>query len=71
MTELWWWVEPLLKTGMVTLVIVGLVARIGKNCGDWLFWICVILLLPLAVCFVSVVVWVFVNLFLYIWQPYF
>ena len=71
MTELWWWVEPLFKTGIVTLVIACFAAWIGHDCGDWLFWICVILMLPLAVCFMSVVVWFFINLFLHIWQPYF
>ena len=71
MTELWWWVEPLFKTGVVTLVIAGFAAWIWHDSGDWLFWTCVILVLPSAVCAVAVVVWFFVNVFLYIWQPYF
>ena len=68
--SLWWWVEPLFLTGCMTIVIssifVWLLDKLKPN-----YWanaiILLIGLLPWAIVVLSIIIWVFSNIFIIIW----
>ena len=68
--ELWWWVEPLFRTGVLAMFTLGIVSLLISNVKNgWPSMIfAIISVLPLAVCGVSFVVWVLANLLIAIWR---
>ena len=68
--EFWWWIEPLYVTGIVMILIGGL---IGLVC-DWnkaSLCIISILAIPGIVASVSVFIWVITWTLFQTWSPYF
>lgn len=66
--ELWWWLEPLFETGLVTLVLFSVLALLfQKNVTCSLIMI-IIAIAPLAVCFVSVFAWLLCYIMIEIWR---
>lgn len=67
---LWWWVEPLFLTGWMTIVISSTLAwlldKLKPN-----YWantiILLIGLLPWAIVVLSIIIWIFSNIFIIIW----
>lgn len=68
--SLWWWVRPLFLTGWMTIVISGTLAwlldKLKPN-----YWantiILLIGLLPWAIVVLSIIIWIFSNIFIIIW----
>lgn len=72
MTELWWWVEPLLDTGLILFLFAGIIAFATHESGtDVWFWIVVILSLPLFIAIAATIIWGVSWVFWFIWAPYF
>lgn len=69
--ELWWWVEPLVKTGFLTILILGIPGlmleerRPGKPLPTILM---VLALVPFAICACSAIVWMLTNILILIWR---
>lgn len=68
--SLWWWVEPLFLTGWMTIVISAVLAwlldKLKPN-----YWASTIILLigllPWAIVVLSIIIWIFSNIFIIIW----
>lgn len=69
--ELWWWVEPLFYTGLLTLFVVGVPsiwladAMPRSRLPELLM---VLAIAPLVVCFGIVIVWLLTNALIVIWR---
>ena len=71
--ELWWWIRPLLMTGFVTVVILGIIAliliRVEQRWSDILAVILTaIAVAPILASCGSAVVWFFANILVSIWR---
>lgn len=70
--ELWWWIPPTLKTGLVFLAAGLLIGKIVDRSGKQDAAVNIILLssVPLAVSGLALLAWLLCNVFLAIWGPY-
>lgn len=69
--EFWWWVKPLWFTGYVTALTLGVAAIIldeAKPDSVLSNILAVLALAPWAISFVSVVVWLLINILILIWR---
>ena len=69
--KMWWWVKPLLETGVVTLFLFGIPACFisGSKAKETIANILSFLAIsPLLTTLVSVIVWLVVNVFVIIWS---
>lgn len=69
--KMWWWVKPLLETGVVTLFLIGIPAcslsgsKVKETIANILLFFAIS---PLLTSLVSVIVWLVVNVFVIIWS---
>lgn len=69
--KLWWWVEPLFETGMLTVVLFGglSLALADKMWGSKVLGILAFIgVLPGLICCVSCFVWIVANALFLIWR---
>lgn len=69
--ELWWWVLPMVKTGLLFLFLFGIPALWIDNAkpNNLLSTILLcIALAPLLISACSVIVWIFANVLIFIWR---
>ena len=70
--ELWWWIEPLAKTGILFTLLALLSVTIGgRSCKDIFMYLAFIFLIPILVAIGGIVVWIFYYILASIWMPYF
>lgn len=68
---MWWWIEPLFKTGVVCLFIGGIISVVFHEIeSDILTCIAVILILPLGISVCASIIWFLTEIFKEIWIPY-
>ena len=68
---MWWWIEPLFKTGVVCLFIGGIISAVFHEIeSDILTCIVIILILPLGVSVCASIIWFLIEIFKEIWIPY-
>lgn len=68
--EVWWWIEPLFITGLVTTALAVLIGSMFQF-NDVSTAIAIILILPLIVSGVAAFLWFLANIFVLTWSPYF
>ena len=69
--ELWWFIEPLLLTGLVCAVftvVLGFLFRDSDSIA--VIVIMLVLLFPLALAVLAVGAWLICGVFCWIWSPY-
>ena len=69
--ELWWWVEPMFYTGLLTLFVVGVPSLWLDDAmpRSWLpELLAVLAIAPLVICLGSVIVWLLTNALIVIWR---
>jgi hypothetical protein len=72
---IWWWIEPMAMTGLVGVIVAGIIALFTWETGDKLgavaTAICALLLIPIVVSFLGGIACFFHHIFWIIWHPYF
>jgi hypothetical protein len=72
---LWWWIDPMAMTGLVCVIVAGIIALFtwdtGGKLGAVATAICAFLLIPILVAVLGGVACCFHHIFWTIWHPYF
>lgn len=70
--EIWWWIDPLLATSLILLVIGIVVMYAALQCNSKILDIAaVILVIPFAITIISILLNCLLAIFYKIWSPYF
>ena len=69
--EFWWWIEPLLSTGILGAVLACIIAIFSSGECKVVVWIEVCLLIPSLAAIVATAAWVILYVLWFIWSPYF
>lgn len=71
---MWWWVEPMIYTGIVFLVIASILGciiyQIGDSDSSWPFIVTCILLLPLVIGGIGATTYFLWSVLKHIWTPF-
>lgn len=68
---MWWWIEPLFKTGLICVFIDAiLIAVFNEVENNVLYCIEVVLILPLGISICASIIWFLIEIFKEIWCPY-
>lgn len=69
--EFWWWIEPLLITGVLGAVLASLIAAFSDGECKAVVWIVVCLMIPVLAAIAATAAWVILYVLWFIWSPYF
>ena len=70
--KIWWWIDPLLATSLILLVIGIVVMYAALQCNSKILDItAVILVMPFAITIISILLNSLLAIFYKIWSPYF
>lgn len=68
---MWWWIEPLFKTGLICILIDAIFTAIfSKVKSNVIDCIVIILILPFGISVCASIIWVLTEIFEKIWCPY-
>ena len=68
---MWWWIEPLFKTGLICILIDAIFTAIfGEVKSNVINYIAIILILPLGISVCASIIWFLTEIFEKIWCPY-
>lgn len=69
--EFWWWIEPLLITGVLGALLASLVVVFSDGKCKAAVWIVVCLMIPSLVALAATAIWVILYVLWFVWSPYF
>lgn len=69
--EFWWWIEPLLFTGLLGSVLACFIAAFSAGKCKAVVWIVVCLMIPSLAAIAATVAWGILYVLWFIWSPYF
>lgn len=68
---MWWWIEPLFKTGLICMLIGAIISIVFHDIeSNILTYIAIILILPFGISVCASIIWVLIEVFKEIWCPY-